>query len=281
MPSLARQALERAQRLLADPVAPNLAYAALELRMVMEMVTYEKLVAAKDVIPPEVLKTWQPPQAVKALLEFQEYADQSFVLEVADTPNAPEEFEHLSEAERLERLKGLNYVKVGEHHALTLAWLRKHYNKIGSLLHAPAPGTAPKEPGKTANYLSDVASELDLALRSTIFTFTERGGWVFPCHSCGSPVIRNVEALKAGATAVCSTPQCDGEYRLVKTSEDTWTVQPIQTKFTCPGCSHESVYWPRKIKVGAAFVCPGCQRRYGVFDYTWQVKELGPEEVMK
>jgi hypothetical protein len=281
MASLPRQALERAKALLADPAETNLRYAALELRMVMEMVTYEKLVAAKDVIPAEVLKTWQPPKAVKALVEFQEHADQGFTIEVAEMGDVPEGFDKLDYAQQLEYYQKLDYKKLGEHHALSLAWLKKNYNKIGNLLHAPNPGSSPEKPAKTAKYLADLISELELVLCSTIFTFVERGGCVFPCQACGKPVIRNTDAMKAGAVAVCSTQDCDGEYRLVNTGEGEWVVQPIQTKFTCPGCSHESLYWPRKICVGSALTCPGCNLRFGVVGNQWQLRELGSDEVMK
>ncbi|MFG6459827.1 hypothetical protein [Roseateles sp. BYS96W] len=281
MTSLPRQALERAKELLANPVEFNLRYAALELRVVMEMVTYEKLVAAQDVIPPEVLKTWQPPQAVKSLLEFQEHADQTFTIEVAAPGQEPEDFDQLDDAEKLEHFQKLDFKKLGEHHALSLKWLKKNYNKIGNLLHAPSPGSSAQEPARTAKYLAEVVSELDLVLSSTISTFVERGGCVFSCQSCGKPVIRNAEAMKAGALAVCSTPDCDGAYRLVNPGDDEWTVEPVQAKFKCPACSHESIYWPRKVKVGSALKCPGCARRFGVFGYQWQLKELGPDEVMK
>lgn len=280
MLSLARQTLDRAKDLLANPTDFNLRYAALELRLIMEMVTYEKLLAAKDVIPPELLRTWQPPQAVKSLLEFQEHADQSFTVEVAKLSGEPDEFDRLDDADKLEHYKTLSYVTLGDHHALSLGWLRKNYNKVGNLLHAANPGSPPKEPGKTSKYLAEVVAELELVLHSTISSFTEKAGCVFPCRSCGKPVIRNADAMKAGAVAVCSTQDCDGEYRLVKASEGEWTVRSVQTKFACPTCLHESLYWPRKIKVGSALRCPGCQRRFGVSGHQWQVRELGPDEVM-
>ena len=50
-----RACLDRAKRLLVEPAPEGVRYAALELRMVMEMLTYEKLRAASDVIPPGVV----------------------------------------------------------------------------------------------------------------------------------------------------------------------------------------------------------------------------------
>ena len=118
--------LERARTWLQDPTAEAIRCAALEVRLLIEELTYEKLRAASDIIPPAVLKTWQPPQAVKALLEFDEFADQSFEVQVGEHPTD-------SDAEQV-------WLSLGSHHALTLQWIRKNYNKVGSLLHAPQPG---------------------------------------------------------------------------------------------------------------------------------------------
>jgi hypothetical protein len=70
--------LSRAKALMASGDAASLRYACLELRFCMEAVTYEKLRAYAPRLPPNVLSIWQPPQAVKALLELEGEADQEY-----------------------------------------------------------------------------------------------------------------------------------------------------------------------------------------------------------
>lgn len=198
-----RTCLDRAKRWLADPAPEGIRYAALELRMVMEMLTYEKLRSASDVIPPSVVDTWQPPQAVKALLEFQPMADRTFKIDIGRLPADTD-------------LDKQEWLPLGEHYALPLKWLRKHYNKVGKMLHAPsARETQAAQPAKQSAYLGEVVDELEKALISGIAGFTERGGYTFNCGDCGKFVIRNADAMEAGQTAVCPTPGCDAEYRLV------------------------------------------------------------------
>jgi hypothetical protein len=54
--------------------------------MVMELLTYQKLRAVRDLVPEDVLATWQPPQAVRSLVEFQPLADRTFTLDVGELP---------------------------------------------------------------------------------------------------------------------------------------------------------------------------------------------------
>lgn len=57
---LAREALARARAELASEASSRLKFAALELRMAIESVTYERALSYKDEIPPSEYRTWQP-----------------------------------------------------------------------------------------------------------------------------------------------------------------------------------------------------------------------------
>jgi predicted RNA-binding Zn-ribbon protein involved in translation (DUF1610 family) len=275
MTSSKRNALDRARALIADPSPEHLRYAALDLRMVMEMVTYDKLLAASDQLPPEVVRTWQPPQAIKALLEFQELADQSFSMSVADLPadgSVP------STAEAFEEL---DWLPVGEHHALTLAWLRKNYNKVGNLLHAPPPAdTRELNLDKWSRDLTKIAAELELAIGSSIITMTERGGFVFSCAECGKPIVRSLEAMKRGATAVCPTTNCDAEYKLTQSEGGETKVIPLLVSFKCTGCDELIQIHRRKVAPGVRFACPACgvQHQVGQLQQAWTFGALPPQQ---
>jgi len=138
MPTDKRSCMARAQQLLAEPTAENLRYAALELRLCIEALTYEKLRAFSDMVPEAVLATWQPPQAVKALLEFEPTADRTFTL--------------FAGVEEQPGIASKNMQYVGQHTALRLTWLRKHYHKLGSLLHSSqARASATSDTASTAS----------------------------------------------------------------------------------------------------------------------------------
>ncbi len=268
MNSLAAAALERAKALLIEPSPEQVRYAALELRMVMEMLTYEKLAAASDQLPPDVVNTWQPPQAIKALLEFQELADQSFSVSIAELP------EDASPTSR-EAFENLNWLPLGDHHALKLAWLRKNYNKVGNILHAQAPSDSRiLDFSKMAEDLRAITMELERAAFSTILAVAEKGGLVFSCICCDRPVVRNLAALERGETATCPTPGCDAEYRLVRNVEegDEPTVTPIVASLECTACNEVIELHHRKVKVGSQFACPRCGAKHVIagLQQRWQ-----------
>lgn len=218
-----------------------------------EMLTYEKLRFVGDIVPPSVVETWQPPQAVKALLEFQPMADQTFELSIgrlhADTDLDKQE-----------------WVSLGTHRALSLKWLRKHYNKVGHILHAPSGREMQAaQPAKQAAYLGEVIDELEAVLSSGIIGFTERGGYTFNCGDCGKPAIRNADAMESGQTAVCSTPGCDAEYTLVRSEQGEAMMQPLLVRFECEACKATTDIAKRKVTLGVEFDCSGCRQRYRVF----------------
>lgn len=227
-------------------------YAALELRMVMEMLTYEKLRAASDVIPPSVVDTWQPPQAVKALLEFQPLADQTFKLDIGKLP-ADTDFDKQE------------WLPLGEHYAMSLKWLRKHYNKVGNMLHvSSARETQASKPADQAAYIGEVIGELEKVLSSGITDLTERSGYTFNCGDCGKLVIRNAHAMEAGQTAVCPTSGCDAEYKLVRNEHGAMMMRPLLVRFECEACEAGTDIAQRKVALGLEFDCLGCRQRYRV-----------------
>ena len=259
-----RSCMARAQALMADATPESLRYAALELRLCIEALTYEKLRAFSQIVPEEVLRTWQPPQAVKALLEFEPPADRTFVLYAG------------IEEEYGKPAKDMKYV--GTHISLRLGWLRKHYNKLGSLLHAPAVGD-PRAPDVAAlkEYLAEVIADLQEPLQSTITGGTFREVFNFTCSECGKPVIANAETVREKKKAICLNPQCKAEYFAQVSETDQATFKLMVTVFECAGegCDGTVQIENRKLDVGVEFACPKCGLKHVIVHRQWG---YGPHE---
>ena len=73
--SRARSALASAQSELASNEDQRLKYAALELRMAIESVTYDRALAYKSEFPPHEYETWQPKKVMSVLLQIDSTAD--------------------------------------------------------------------------------------------------------------------------------------------------------------------------------------------------------------
>ncbi len=236
--------------------------------MAMEVLTYGKLIAASDQLPPDVVNTWQAPQALKALLEFQDLAAESFSVSVAELPEG-------LEPTTKQEFEGLDWLALGDHHALSLAWLKNNYNKVGGMLHAQPPADSRVlDFKKMASDLRNIAAEVQRAVESSIISVAERGGLVFTCGSCGKPVIRNHEELKRGETARCFTAGCDAEYTLVKDGGDPTTVTPILASFPCTKCNGVLEFHHRKLKSGDRFACSSCGTRHVIGPQTWRYGAL-------
>lgn len=256
--------MARAQALLAEPTSGNLRYAALELRLCIEALTYEKLRTFSNMVPEDVLRTWQPPQAVKALLEFEPRADRTFVLYAG------------REEEYGKPAKEMKYV--GTHSSLRLGWLRKHYNKLGSLLHAPAAGDPkPQDVTTLKEYLAEVIADLQEPLQSTIFGGTFREVFNFTCSACEKPVIANVETVLEKKKAVCLNPQCRAEHFAEVNGAGQATFLLMVTLFECAmeDCDGVAPIQNRKLDVGVEFACPKCGLKHVIADRHWG---YGPRE---
>ena len=262
MPIEKRSCLARAKQLLTSSEPETIRYAALELRLCMEALTYEKLRAFSSMIPESVLATWQPPQAVKTLLEFEPRADKSFVL-------AAGKEEHYGQPS-----KEMQYV--GEHKALAYRWLRKHYNKVGNLLHVPAANSGPAEdPNTHMAYLNAVVADLDEALSGNIYGGSIREVFRFECAVCNQPVVCNAETTSKTNRAVCLNPQCGAEYFATVAPDGLPGFQLKVTKFDCISCKALIPVENRKLDIGVKFECASCGQRHSILSREWQ---YGAEE---
>ena len=252
-----RTCLAKAKALIQLADAESLRYAALELRMCMEYLTYQKLAAYENIVPAEVQAIWQPPQAVRALMDFEPNADKSVVIHygVEDVPGIP--------AKTMQPL--------GAHAALSVRWLRKHYNKLGQLLHAPnsTSQSKPQTPPSVA-YLTEVVQDLEAPVESTILGATFRTVWSVVCTQCGKPVAGNAETLKSGAPAVCFTPGCGTEYIAAEQPDGTIHFKPILVHFACAKCASDIAIQPNRLEPNATFECPACKSRHQITGQRWE-----------
>ena len=250
--------LARAKNLLASGDAASLRYAALELRFCMEAVTYEKLRAYSSRLPADMLSRWQPPQAVAALQALEDEADQeytvAFGLRRGDTTGPLQ--------------------VIGEHRAFATAWLHKHYNKLGSVLHVPnendpGRGPEPMDPQVLREYLEGVAAECERVVESSI-TSTLAPVVEFECQLCGRKAVANSEAAKRRARASCLDPGCGAEHVVTVDTDGSLYFRLSGPTFPCQGCGHKLLIADKLISEGYEFGCGKCGRRHKIVDRVWR-----------
>src|ERR1043166_3262420 len=255
-----RQHVERARTLLATGDNADLPYAALELRMAMEAITYDKLRAHAARLPAEVLDRWQPPQAMKALLQFEPSAGRNFVVRVAPQPTVG--------------VPGTQAFTLGEHRSFDLGWLRPSYNKLGSYLHVPSPK-------QSASRTTDAATASRREALQTILVEVERvagarleGGMAsviqFDCDKCERLVLCNEEAVRETKRAVCLEPSCSAEHFAEFASDGCVTFYLDAMQFDCLKCKAAIPVETRRLAIGWTFRCDACSAPHVLRNTHWE-----------
>ena len=219
-----QQAFDAARELLSRNDDNLLRYVALELRRCMEAVVYEKLWGYRDWIPIDAARSWQPPQAFKALLAVEPDADISATIAVGiqkdfGTPS------------------GGPYLSLGVDHRPKYAWLNKTWNKLGSYLHARWPFGKSKEAGGKRQDFEKILTDLEPFVRSTL-TFTSSPLVVFECSFCGSAVKVCEQGVRSKWQATCLKCECRF---LAKEADTGFTFHLDEPSQECEPC-HEQIF---------------------------------------
>lgn len=252
---LARTHLESAETEMNSKKDYRLKYAALELRMALEGIIYDRAKAYADEFPPEEYAIWQPQKVLATLLEIDPTADKERSLSVGI------EEEHDADASKMEFL--------GTEKVYSLKNLKKHYHQLGHYLHIPSLKQSLSgndiDFQKLRNSCEIILSFVDEILKSPIFNCTLGRFTSIPCNSCGKIIRKRIPDNQEEIEAKCFGDGCTAIYRITnKNKEDsdlTWS--PYGEKIPCANqsCQHEFFLWHTEIKAGTNWLCPKCDGR--------------------
>lgn len=206
--------ISQIEKLLEENTEASVTYAALECRLAIEQICYERLRLAHDYISHDDLRKWQPRDIVKTLIqEVDEHAATTLSISISpDVPseNTPEEF------------KALDWKPLGTQIGFTPNKFGKLWNGLANLaLHIEIPtskDTTVRQYGDKKAITSKVEealTEIKQISEGTLMS-TGMGKEVsFPCD-CGSMNKRRLELLKDGQIINCINPDCDESYDYVQ-----------------------------------------------------------------
>jgi hypothetical protein len=251
-----RSCLKRAEDMLAAGDDSALRYACLELRFCMEAIVYAKLELYSGRLPKKIFSKWQPPQAMRALLAIEPHAAENFELAFSweSAPGVPEG----------------QPVSLGQHRSINPGWLRKHYNKLGNLLHIPPPGSgsANRSPAEIREYLQGVVAELAPVVASRIDT-SLASTISFECSECGELVVCNSEGVVESRRATCLNPACEAEFFAVDDQGGGLSFKLVASYFDCHNCNEKTPVENRKLATGLCFKCRQCGVEYKIMGRKW------------
>lgn len=245
-----RNALERAKCELESGDKDRLAYAALELRMALEALVYDRAAGYRDELSGRDLETWQPRALLKLLLELDPLADKSSTIAFG------KEEEYGVPAPEMHTL--------GTDRTLSLKEIQTFYDRLGSYLHTPTHSQIAKgkvsSPDRMRARCFELTSILDEVLASPVFNanFSEKSD--IECAQCGEKIVRRLRHDQQPVVAKCLG--CVATYDLVKEADGRvrWTPRVHGIPCGDTECDQVVELWERELETeGTCWTCPSCR----------------------
>ena len=230
-----RNAIVVIQNLLDENTPASLIYAALECRLALERVCYERLRLAHDYISHEDIVKWQPKDIVnKILQDVDSKLASDFTMEIAIHPQ-----DGGSSEATLEELRSLDYVLIGNHVGFDPKIIGKLWNGLSNLaLHTSVPRSKDDviscygDSRKIREKVKEALAEISRIDKGNIMFSGVGMELSFDCN-CGTKNKRRKDYLKDGKIVNCINPNCEESF--VYCAEDSSFVAN-DIKIPCKQC---------------------------------------------
>ncbi len=233
--TLARKALERAKQELASNDDERLKYAALELRLCLEALTYDRTQSYKDDIHPLQYEIWQPGKLIQMMLEINPYADQGATLRI----------------EKKNKDGTSEWIKLGTEVTFSLKEIKENYNALGSFLHMPTLKQISEDKKLPLERIRErcnrLTEQLEAVVTSTMHNLSMGSSSEINCENCGEKIVRRLPLVGDGEREV-SCFNCEASYDLVGAGKEVrW--YPKKHSLPCPVefCDGQITIWENEI----------------------------------
>lgn len=251
------------EKLLAEESEANITYAALECRLTIEQICYERLRLVHDYISNDDLKGWQPREVVNTLIQEVDVriaSDATFSISSEPTPecNSPMTAEDFA---------AIEFTSVGSQVGFNPNKLRKLWNALANLaLHVNIPKNKDAtvvrygDPGKVKAKVVEALDEIKKINTGTLM-LTGLGEEIsFECR-CGTKNKRKSGLLRDRQIVNCINPEC---YESFDYTENLMIFEPRGYEVICQNCNEKqripSRLAEKKLKAGQHIPCDciGC-----------------------
>jgi DNA-directed RNA polymerase subunit RPC12/RpoP len=250
--AIAKARLQQAKLELASSNDEHLKYAALELRMAIEAITYDRAQAYRAEIPSSDYAVWQPKKLMQLLLDIDPSADQKATISIGlePSPGVTPSVMHT----------------LGTDQPLSLLSIKAHYDALGSYLHLPTlrqveTDTAP-DMRKLRARCAEIVRELEGVLSSHVFNSTVGQFATLECIRCSKPIRKRVPANKSQDNAHCF--ECGAPYLVASLPNGKSEWVPQMAVLKCARCEEAMSVWRDRIRAGERFQCSACSAPYAI-----------------
>lgn len=223
--------IDRIKALLAEDTDASVTYAALEARLALEKVVYDRLRQRHDYISHAELAGWNPSYVVnKVITEVDPHVADTMTLMMGQTPGAkPDEDD---------------YVEIGTQIGFNSKRISKQWNALAKLaLHVRVPEHKDDHIADYGNKaeirakVDEVVTELERIAKGTMaFSGIPIGADVtFEC-TCGQQNKRRAALLKEGQSVSCLSPTCVRSYSVVVQDDGGFVFKLESVDVPCAAC---------------------------------------------
>jgi hypothetical protein len=250
------------ENLLQDGSEASLTYAALECRLSIERICYDRLRIAHDYISHDDLKRWQPKDIVNVLIqEVDPHAAATFTFSISKEA-APEG----SPSPTVEEYQSMEFLPVGTQIGFDPGKLGRLWNALAGLaLHVSVPETREAsisrygEAEAIRRKVIEALEEIRRIGKGTLLATGYGEEVSFEC-SCGTKNKRRLDYLKNGQTVSCINPGCDESYGYL---EETLEFGRRTLAIVCQKCGSQQDVPKKKVEKlpkdkRIYFSCEGC-----------------------
>lgn len=259
--------IDRAEAHVAVGTPAALTYAALEYRLALESLCYERLRVSYDYVSQhDFVRRWTPKQVIDFLVaEGNDLAAQEFTFSIGKEP-VPDPIGPVGE----EDFEQVEWLEVGKQIGFDAKLIGRLWQALSSFLHV----RMPRSKGDVVSAFGDSAAllkTLDKAVRElrrlSVGTLISSGHGEtvsFVCR-CSLTNKRRADLLKHGSLLNCSNPSCSERYRVHVDSSGEYEFERVVVEIACAHCG-EPGYFPEHevIALGlgkvAAYECHACAK---------------------
>lgn len=230
--------IQKIEGLLAEGSGASLTYAALECRLAIEFLCYDRLRVSHDYISHDDLYKWQPKDVVKILInDVYGGLASKIVLSVSKSP-----LDDSRSYDSPESYKDIEFVDVGTQSRFDPIQLGKVWNSISSFLHTSLPKSKSDSIShygpvdKIRKKIEDAISLLKDVDTGTMILSGMGEEVHFDCV-CGTTNKRRSELLSYNQVINCINANCDEKYN-VHIKDNKFEFERRFFKIPCNHCGH-------------------------------------------
>lgn len=225
--------------LIEEDTEQSLTYAALESRLTLEYLCYERFKLYFSYLSESDLKNWQPKHIIK---QISDDIDQNVSKEISLSVSAENIDERAPKTK--EEFESLKYIPIGTQSELNLNKLHQLWNGLSNVaLHIPVPSISSSnlniygDKEKIKKKVSEVISLLSSMKGNLLVGGSFGAEYCFNCIVCDTKIKRPVKNLQQESVVSCINPKCQESYLVQKDRNgDLEAIRRI-FQFSCKGCN--------------------------------------------